>query len=279
MRISVWLMALLLSGCIAVDDDDDNPRNSEGDEVDDTSLALNGFWNGGFDQTDTLRILIYNGDVYALDDELGFFGSVTSPADEEIDMTLTAYPFAFDDENNNEYVADGIAVNYTINGLQATLTSIVGSYETDKNDFGSFNIENDGSYTNNSSLTGLTGQWTTTDLQLNVTSRGRFLGVNTSADSNCSFEGQFEIIDQRQSLMTFTVNRRNCDDYNGDATGLAAINADGELELYSRNGNALLFMKFSAPTGSAGGGGDGGDSGSGGDAGGDGADAGDGAAA
>jgi hypothetical protein len=246
----VFILCSLASiiGCIAEDKDDKNPINSVGQVVDDTSLGLNGFWNGGFDQTETLRVLIYNGDVYGLDGDKAFFGTVESPKVEEVDFSVTAYPFSYEDVSNLEFVADGAATAYSINGLLATTTLLVGSFETDSSEFGALTLTNDTSFSNNSSLTSLVGKWTTTDLEINITSRGRFIGVNNGAGKDCSFEGQIDLINAGESLLALTLNRRNCDDFNGDATGFVAINGEGALELYSKMGSSLLFMTFAAPT-------------------------------
>jgi hypothetical protein len=248
----VLLFLALMTGCIAEDKKDDNPTNSEGATVDNTALALNGFWNGGFEQTDTLKVLIFNGDVYGLDGDKAFFGTVESPTDEEVDFSVTAYPFAYEDTANFEFVADGAATVYTINGLLATTTSLVGDYETDAAEFGALALTNDTTFSNNSSLISLIGKWTTTTLEMNITSRGRFHGVNNGTDKDCSFEGQINLINAGDSLLAITLNRRNCDDFNGDSSGFVAINGDGELELYSKMGTALLFMKFTAPTATGG---------------------------
>jgi hypothetical protein len=242
------IFLVLITGCIAEDKKDENPINSEGETVDNTALALNGFWNGGFEQTDTLRVLIFNGDVYGLDADKAFFGTVDSPADEEVDFSIIAYPFSYEDIANFEFVADGAATAYTINGLLATKTSLVGDYETDAAEFGALTLTNDATFSNNSSLTSLIGKWTNTTLEMNITSRGRFHGVNNGADKDCSFEGQIDLINAGESLLALTLNRRNCDDFNGDSSGFVAINSDGALELYSKMGSALLFMKFTAPT-------------------------------
>ncbi len=252
-RYSIFITGLLLlSACLPEEKEDTNPINSDGIEVDDTSLALNGFWDGGLDQTETLRMLIYNGNVYGLDADKAFFGTLESPTNEEVDLSLTAFPFSFEDATNNEFVADGNVTTYTINGLLATSTTVVGDFETDAGEFGSLTITNDGTFSNNSSLTSLAGKWTTANLELNITSRGRFHGVNNAATKDCSFEGQFSLLNVGDALMALTLNRRHCDDFNGDASGFAAINADGELEIYSKMGSSLLFMKFTAPTSTAG---------------------------
>jgi hypothetical protein len=246
-RITFLSSLLLLTACLPEEKEETNPTNSTGNEVDDTSLALNGFWNGGLDQTETLRILIYNGDVYGLDSDKAFFGTLESPSAEEVDFELTAFPFSYEDATNNEYVADGNTISYRINGLLATNTTVVGDFETDGGEFGSLTINNDGTFSNNSSLTSLAGKWTTTDLEMNITHRGRFHGVNNGANKDCSFEGQLSLLNVGDALMAININRRNCDDFNGDATGFAALNGDGNLEIYSKMGSALLFMNLTAP--------------------------------
>lgn len=250
--LSLVVVLVLISGCVIEEEKDENPKNSEGETVDNTALALNGFWNGGFEQAETLRVLIFNGDVYGLDEDKAFFGTLESPMPEEVDFSVTAYPFAYEDASNFEFVAEGIPTIYTINGLLATATSLVGDYETDSSEFGALTLVNDESFTKNSSLASLVGQWTTPDLEMNITQRGRFHGVNNGADKDCSFEGQIDLINGSSSLMALILNRRNCDDFNGDSTGFVAINTDGELELYSKMGNALLFMTFTAPTATSG---------------------------
>lgn len=246
------VLIILITGCIAEDKDDEKPTNSEGEQVDNTSLGLNGFWDGGFDQTETLRVLIFNGDVYGLDADKAFFGTVDSPTEEEVDFSVTAYPFSYEDATNFEFVADGAATAYTINGLLATTTTLVGDFETDAAEFGALSLTNDATFSNNSSLTSLVGKWTTTGLEMSITSRGRFHGVNNGTDKDCAFEGQISLINAGDSLMALTMNRRQCDDFNGDSSGFVAINADGELELYSKMGTSLLFMTFTAPTSTGG---------------------------
>lgn len=246
--IFVYSVIILLLGCIAEDKKkEDTPTNSQGNPVDNTALALNGFWKGGFDQKDTLKVLIYNGDVYALDADKGFFGTVVSPKDEEVDFKLTSYPLSYTDKPNLEFVAGGTATTYTINGLLASKKTIVGDFETGSAVFGALTINNDETFTNNSSFTALAGKWTTANLELNITSKGRFHGVNNGTGKNCSYEGQFTIIKPSESLLSFSMNRRNCDDFNGDSTGFAAINGDKKLELYGKMGTSLLFMTFNPP--------------------------------
>jgi hypothetical protein len=246
--VFIFFFLALITSCIAENEDDKNPINSMGQEVDDTSLDLNGFWNGGFDQTETLRILIYNGDVYGLDGDKAFFGTVESPTIEEVDFSISAYTFSYEDVSNLEFVADGAATAYRIEGLLANTRLLVGSFETDSSEFGSLTLTNDTSFSNNSSLTSLVGKWTTPDLEIYITRLGNFFGVNNGAGKKCSFEGQIDLINASESLLALTLNRRDCDDFNGDATGFVAINGEGALELYSKMGSSLLFMTFAAPT-------------------------------
>lgn len=236
----VFFLLVLIAGCLP----------EEKDDKDNSISILNGFWTGGFEQSDTLRILIYNGNVYGLDTDKALFGSIRAVTVEEVDISLSAYPFAYEDAANFEFVSDRMATSYSINGLLATSMLIVGDYETSTREFGSIELTNDETYNNASSLASLTGKWTTADLEINITSRGRFLGVNNGTDKDCSFEGQINIINSTNSLVTLRMTRRNCDDFNGDSLGFAAVNGAGELEIYSKMDSKLLFMKFAAPTGS-----------------------------
>lgn len=238
---------ILLTACLPEEKEDTNPVSKEAEAVNQFILSLNGFWDGGFEQTDTLRVLIYNGVVYGIDADKAIYGSVVSPENEEVDFTLSSYPFAYSDETNLEFVSDRTSTSYSINGLLATNTLIVGDYETSKREYGSLTLINDETYNTSSSLDSLTGEWATEDLKLNITSSGKFHGVNNGNNKNCVFEGQINIINTSESIFSLELNRRTCDDFNGDSTGYAAINAEGELEFYSKMGSSLLFMTFTAP--------------------------------
>lgn len=235
---------MLLSACLPEEKEDTNPISNEDGASSQFILSLNGFWDGGFEQTETLRVLIYNGSVYGIDADKAIYGSVTSAENEEVDFTLSSYPFAYSDMTNFEYVSDRTVTSYSVNGLLATSTLIVGDYETSKREYGSLTLINDETYKTSSSLDSLTGEWVTEDLKLNITSSGKFHGVNNGANKDCVFEGQIKIINTAESVFSLELNRRTCDDFNGASTGYAAINPDGELEFYSKMGSYLLFMKF-----------------------------------
>jgi hypothetical protein len=83
----------LITGCIVEDKKDDNPINSVGKEVDDRLLGLNSFCNGGFDQTETLRVLIYNGDVYGIDADKAFLRPYNRQERKKLTSLLLLIPF------------------------------------------------------------------------------------------------------------------------------------------------------------------------------------------
>lgn len=244
---------MLLSACLPEEKDETKPINNEGKSLNDSVMSLNGFWDGGFNQTETLRVLIYNGNVYGLDEDKAFYGSVIAESKIAINFTLLAAPFTYEDSSNNEYVASGRAVTYTIEASEFTSNGleVAGAFDTSPDDLhGEVNLFNDGSYTSPSSLNNLFGLWTTTNYELKIDNLGNFIIQDTS-ESGCYSKGSLKIIDSTKSLLNLTLNRRRCDDFNGDSTGYAAINADGELEFYSKMGSSLLFMTFTAPTGNA----------------------------
>ena len=257
----------LLVGCLPEDKKkDDSVKNDSGEVVSASELKLNGFWTGEFDQAGKLRALIYNGNLYALDEDKSFSGTIKNPQDDDLVISLKSYSFTDEDTNNNEYTSEGSATSYEVEGLLATTNSIVGTYQTSGGDFGNLTLAKEDSWENNSSLSALVGKWTTTDLEMNITSKGQFLGFSKADGNNCSYSGKIELIDAAKILMKSTITRKNCSSANGEFEGYMAVTDDKELELYASNtaGN-LLFMRFSAPAaeatdGSSGGSASGGDS-------------------
>lgn len=246
--LCIAVTLFLLSACLPEEKEDSNPVNSRGIEVDDASLALNGFWIGGFNQTETLKLLIYNGDVFGIDADKAFFGTVDSSSESAFQFLLLGYSLSYQDDANDEYASDGSAITYTIDGRLFNFSEleIAASFDTNDALFGEFNVTNDDSYSNNSSLSGLVGMWTTAKYQLRIDRDGGFIILDTS-DSGCVSNGRISLLDNTNSLMTLNISRDKCEEFNGNATGYAAINLDGELEFYSKLGGSLLFMTFTAP--------------------------------
>lgn len=256
MRLFTLLLtasSLLLGGCIA---EEDSPvTNEQGNEVSDPTVALNGFWDGQFDQTGALRVLIYNGNVYALDETNGYYGTVALNSDSQIaTFALTAYTLSENDTSGNQYVADGSEEDYNLTGLlfsnEISDDTLVGDFENDTAT-GSFSLTNDGTWDTNSALSKLAGKWTATGYEFYVetlSSKASFKGISTDS-SGCTFEGYFRLLDKNDALYEVELTeRKNCNAFNEtDATGYAAINADGELEVYLRKDTDLMFMIYTAP--------------------------------
>ena len=240
---------MLLSACLPEDKEDTKPISNEGGSVNNSTLSLNGFWDGGFNQDESLRVLIFNGNAYGINAEKAFYGTVTAESETDINLSLQGAAFSYEDSTNDEYVASGRALTYTIEASFFAYDDleIAGSFDTNSTGpFGELNMVNDSTYTTPSSLNSLTGLWSTTNYQLKIDKLGNFIIQDTS-ESGCYSKGTLKIIDSTKSLLKVTLNRKRCDDFNGDSTGYAAINADGQLEFYSKMGSSLLFMTFTAP--------------------------------
>lgn len=257
MRLFPILMiagAAVLAGCIAEEDKND-VTNEQGDKVNDPTVALNGFWDGQFDQAGDLRVLVYNGNVYALDETNGYYGTVLLNDDtSRATFALTAYTLTEADTTGNQYVADGPSEDYNLSGLLFSSTAdndtLVGDYENDTLT-GSFLLEDDGTWSNNSDLDNLAGKWTATGYEFYVqplTGKASYKGISTDG-SGCTFEGEITLLDETEALYAVSlIERKNCAGFNEtDASGYAAVNADGNLEVYLRKNNDLLFMIFTAP--------------------------------
>jgi hypothetical protein len=255
--VLVLFFLVLITGCIAEDKEDKNPINSVGEEVDDTSLELNGFWNGGFDGAESLRVLINNGDLYGLDtsttDAKAFFGTIESPSNEILKFDLLSYPLAMNDPVNKEFIADGSATQYIadsallVNSKQIVGTFSIGNIGTPSDIL----LENDETFSNNQSVASLAkGQWTTSVYSMFISVNGNFVVSSSDETKRCNFTGNFSNINTSNSLLAININREGCVEFNGDSLGFAAINAEGELEIYSKMGSSLLFMTFTAPASS-----------------------------
>ncbi|MBQ0725934.1 MAG: hypothetical protein KBT77_01150, partial [Thalassolituus oleivorans] len=214
------LMATLLVGCIA----EEAPKdivNEQGEVVDDPTLLLNGLWDGQFDQAGTLRVLIYNGNVFAFDEATGYYGTVDLDDKTKLaDITLEGYDFIDADTSAEQYVAGGLAEDYLLSGLlfssSAENDTLVGDYETSTVG-GSFSLTNDGTWEDNSALNAIDGQWLSTGYELYLTAlsdRVTFKGISTDA-SGCTFNGAIRLLDKNQTLYQVEMTeRKNCTEFN-----------------------------------------------------------------
>ncbi|MBU2038402.1 MULTISPECIES: hypothetical protein [Oceanospirillaceae] len=250
------IAATLLVGCIA-EEDKDKITNEQGVTVSDPTLALNGLWDGQFDQAGSLRVLIYNGNVYGLDESRGYYGTALLNNDNRTaTLALTGYTLSQNDTAAKQYVADGLNQDYSLNGLLYTVEAspqLVGDFEN-ATGTGSFVLTDDGTWPNNSALSLLAGKWTATGYEFYVeplSSKASFKGISTDS-SGCTFEGDITLLDKNDALYAVTLReRKNCPAFNEtNASGYAVINSDGSLELYLRKDTDLLFMTFTAPVSS-----------------------------
>lgn len=141
----LWLVVCVLLIACGSDDKASEPK----------SYALNGFWNGQLDQGEDMRMLIYNGEVFARDAQQGYYGNLTyNDYDLEAKITLNAKLFTTTDEMSNEFIAASAGPFYTLTGLYyqvEAMPKLIGDYSSTVN--GSFGFKNDGTWENSSSLT------------------------------------------------------------------------------------------------------------------------------
>jgi len=272
-RILLCGLVVLLAGCIA-EDEDEKTTNEQGEEVSDATLALSGFWDGQFDAdtADSLRVLIYNGNIYGLDEDNGYYGTVSlNTSDQTVLASADSYALnAASEADAKQFVADGSSNDYEfdtqLTSLVATNDSLFGSYSIDSTPSGNMQLTRDGTWDNNSPLSNLTrtGKWTATNHELVMTRAGdgvTFTGVSTST-AGCNFRGRITNLDTNYNLYRVVLTEReNCAAFNEtNVNGLAGFNSDGDIEFYFRDNNAMLFMTFTPPAQQSSGGDSGGDS-------------------
>ncbi|MCY0965249.1 hypothetical protein [Parathalassolituus penaei] len=250
------LLSLLLTACISVSSDpatDNSVSNDQGDPVTTTTLMLNGLWDGQFDQASTLRLLIWQGNVFGKDETYGYYGTIEyNNSESRAVLSLAARSISSSDEANGWYYASGTAVTYDLDGLLFTVTSsndtLVGDYSS-TTATGSFTLSDDGSWSTSASLSKVAGQWSTGDYELYVTtngSSGSLKGI-AATTGGCAFNGTLSVINGSQNLYAVTLSeRKNCDVFNKtDVSGFATLNNNGELEFYLRKDSEQLFLLFS----------------------------------
>lgn len=245
--LSVLLSLLLLSGCLAEDKKDPPPASSQ----------LNGFWNGQFDQAGSLRMLIYEGEVFARDANSSYYGSLSySAANQRAALRLSSYALELNDADAKQYASTGAGLSVQLNGLfytGATLPQLIGDYQAASS--GSFILTQDGTWSNPSALSYLAGPWYTQglDLRINGEAEGKaeFKAISAqiagapAPQAGCTFSGELWLIDALHPLYRVKLTERKaCSHINVAAEGFAARNAEGALEFYLRSGSSLLFMSF-----------------------------------
>ena len=260
MRIFALGCVVLLAGCIAERDDD--IVNEQGNIVGSATLSLNGFWDGDYDGAGDLRVLIYEGVVYAVDDTNGYYGTLTfNTTDRTVPTNLTSYALnPLMNTAGSNRTADGAEAAYFWDVQLASITanndSLFGGYSIDGTNTGNVQLTREGTWSDNSPLSKLTaaGKWTATGYELvfsgNTANSVTFTGVASPA-SGCIFRGNVTNLDPDNNLYRVVLTKQeSCPAFNeNNATGYAGFNADGDLEFYLRSntGNSLYFMTFTPP--------------------------------
>ncbi|MFL0806333.1 MAG: hypothetical protein K6L60_03475 [Oceanobacter sp.] len=248
MKLITVALALFLVGCLSNSSDlDVEPSFNK-------AIALNGFWDGQFNQNGAVRFLFYDGAVFGTDGTSGYRGTVSyDEPSEKVSVAFSVYGLTTSETNANYYVSGGNANAVSFDGLlvnQSTSTgTIVGNYVS-ASEGGSLTLVADGSWANGSALWQLVGTWQAGAYRLFVAQRD---GSNTfigTGPNGCSFEGNIYLLNSKYPL--FAVNmfkRENCSGFNlsdgQSADGFTALNINQQLEMYLALNDEQLIMRFS----------------------------------
>ncbi|MCY0965248.1 hypothetical protein [Parathalassolituus penaei] len=248
MRALPILFSTVLASCVAVD------NNAPIESSYDRAIALNGFWDGQFDQNGKLRFLVYEGKLYGTDGSRGYVGTVSYISSERsVGMVFDSYPITWANATAKHYASGGsVSGHYEVNGLlveqTATTGTIAGDYRLGTSTAGSLVLNADGSWDNESNLWNLVGTWKAGNYSLYVSQldgKNSFVG---SGPSGCTFKGELFLLNSAYPLMKANLyERSNCSGFDISATvsGFAAMNQAGTLEMYLLNGTSMLIMNFS----------------------------------
>ena len=246
MRILPVVCSLALASCISVD------NNMAVEPSYDRAIALNGLWEGQFDQSGTVRVLIYEGNLYGTDGYRGFLGTVSYITSERsVGMVFDSYPMQWSSSAAGHYATGGaVQENFQVNGLlldqSESSGTIAGNYRTAQAG-GNLVLDADGSWGNASNLWSIAGTWKSGNYSLYVgqlEGKDSFIGTGPSG---CSFRGELFLLNPEYPLLKANLYERSgCKGYDVTTTvsGFAVVNNAGEFEMYFVNGTNLLVMNF-----------------------------------
>lgn len=243
MRFLAIMFSLLLASCGGSSDNAAAKPIPANDK-------LNGFWNGQINQSGEMRMLVYNGEVFARYEGQGYYGSFTfSDSNERVTFALKSAPFSLNDSAGQQFATPAVYQSVTMSGqlFQAAATvQMWGSVSAQDN--GEFALTQDNSWRAGGDLLNRASTWQTEGYRLVIGNKATFEGnsLGTSSNKGCFFNGRLLSVGTGMYLVNLD-KRDKCSYFNQVAIGFAALNADGELEFYLRNGGQLLFMAF-APT-------------------------------
>jgi len=254
------LLPLFTAGCLPEEKTDDIV-NDQGQTVADPTLRLNGLWNGEVDQAGALRALIYNGNVFAFDESIAYYGTIAlDSSTDTATLTMDGFGYTTSETDANQYVAGGSSESYIFTGLVFPTAkeddTIVGEYEADTT-AGGFTLGNDGTWDVNSSLSALKGKWTATNYELYLTEVNGVLSFRevsvAATPTGCTSYGTITLINKEQNLYGVQLTeRKNCAGFNvTNAPGYATVDSFGDLEFFIRKDDELLYTRYSASSASA----------------------------
>merc|ERR1711879_751024 len=248
MKIIAIVFALLLSGCLSNSSDlDVEPSFNK-------AIALNGFWDGQFNQSGAVRLLFYDGAVFGTDGASGYLGTVSyDESTENVSMSLTAYGLVVSEPAADYYVSGGNAEHFSFDGLlvnQSTSSGTITGNYVSASEGGSLTMIADGSWANTSGLWQLVGTWNAGSYQMFVAQRDSNNTFIATGPGGCSFEGDIYLLNEKYPL--FEVNmykRENCSGFNLEsgqsARGFTGLNINNQLEFYITLNGEQLIMQFS----------------------------------
>ncbi|MEH6347662.1 MAG: hypothetical protein V7785_21380 [Bermanella sp.] len=184
-------------------------------------------------------ILFFNDQVYVFRTDEAQVGSYVIEDTSHSNLLVDVHPYSSPDAINQFYIGRYNNLNLTLDALFASNLDLVVNYNSITR-AGRMTLELDVEQQLELTIARIIGEWDTTDATMSIAADGGFSGWNEL--TSCQWEG--ELTPLTSNMLTLTIERENCAQFNTLTQGLAFVDGEGILHFIATASPDILWMQF-----------------------------------